>query len=156
MCCRFSCVRLFVTPWTVACQAPMSMGFSKQEYWSGLPCPLLGVCLTQGLKVSCIGMWVPYHWHMDHFKLKLLEKASAKWTLKAWPKPPCEKPPLGTRWQAVLSPETGNLGNCVNKRCYSSTNLNTASPNLFALSFLHRLIVSLSKRHKSCLLWSLL
>ena len=34
-----SCVRLFVTPWTVAHQAPLSMGFSKQEYWSGLPCP---------------------------------------------------------------------------------------------------------------------
>ena len=34
----FSCVQLFVTPWTVARQAPLSMGFSKQEYWSGLPC----------------------------------------------------------------------------------------------------------------------
>ena len=31
----FSRVRLFVTPWTVACQAPLSMGFSRQEYWSG-------------------------------------------------------------------------------------------------------------------------
>ena len=35
----FSHVRLFVTPWTVAHQAPLSMGFSRQEYWSGLPCP---------------------------------------------------------------------------------------------------------------------
>ena len=34
-----SCVQLFVTPWTVACQAPLSMGFSRQEYWSGLPFP---------------------------------------------------------------------------------------------------------------------
>ena len=32
-------VRLFVTPWTVAYQAPLSMGFSRQEYWSGLPFP---------------------------------------------------------------------------------------------------------------------
>ena len=32
-----SCVQLTVTPWTVACQAPLSMGFTKQEYWSGLP-----------------------------------------------------------------------------------------------------------------------
>ena len=31
-----SCVQLFVTPQTVACQAPLSMGFSRQEYWSGL------------------------------------------------------------------------------------------------------------------------
>ena len=33
----------FVTPWTVARQAPLSMGFSRQEYWSGLPCPPPGV-----------------------------------------------------------------------------------------------------------------
>ena len=32
-------VRLFTTPWTVAHQAPPSMGFSRQEYWSGLPFP---------------------------------------------------------------------------------------------------------------------
>ena len=34
---RFSCVRLWVTPWTAAHQAPLSMEFSRQEYWSGLP-----------------------------------------------------------------------------------------------------------------------
>ena len=34
---RFSHVRLFATLWTVARQAPLSMGFSRQEYWSGLP-----------------------------------------------------------------------------------------------------------------------
>ena len=34
-----SCVRLSATPWTVACQAPLSMEFSRQEYWSGLPFP---------------------------------------------------------------------------------------------------------------------
>ena len=32
-------VQLFATPWTVARQAPLSMEFSKQEYWSGFPCP---------------------------------------------------------------------------------------------------------------------
>ena len=32
-------VWLSVTPWTIACQAPLSMGLSRQEYWSGLPCP---------------------------------------------------------------------------------------------------------------------
>ena len=37
-----SCVRLFATPWTVAYQAPRSMGFSRQEYWSGLPFPFPG------------------------------------------------------------------------------------------------------------------
>ena len=34
---HFSHVRLFATPWTVACQAPLSMEFSRQEYWNGLP-----------------------------------------------------------------------------------------------------------------------
>ena len=37
-----SCVRLFATPWTVACQAPLPMEFSKQGYWSGLPFPSPG------------------------------------------------------------------------------------------------------------------
>ena len=37
-----SCVRLFVTPWAVAHQTPQSMGFSRQEYWSGLPFPSPG------------------------------------------------------------------------------------------------------------------
>ena len=36
--CTKSCPTL-ATPWTVACQAPLSMGFSRQEYWSGLPFP---------------------------------------------------------------------------------------------------------------------
>ena len=35
-------VRLFVTPWTVAYQVPPSMGFSRQEYWSGFPFPSPG------------------------------------------------------------------------------------------------------------------
>ena len=38
----FSHVRLFVTPWTAAYSATLSMGFSRQEYWSGLPFPSLG------------------------------------------------------------------------------------------------------------------
>ena len=38
-CCRFSRVQLFVTPETVAHQAPLSLGFSRQKYWSGFPFP---------------------------------------------------------------------------------------------------------------------
>ena len=41
-------VCLFVTPWTIAHQAPLSMRFSRQEYWSGLPCPPPRIFLTQG------------------------------------------------------------------------------------------------------------
>ena len=39
---------ILVTPWTVACQAPLSMGFSRQEYWSGLPFSSPGLFPTQG------------------------------------------------------------------------------------------------------------
>ena len=44
LCCAWSLshVQLFVTPWTVTWQAPLSMGFYRQEYWSGLPFPSLG------------------------------------------------------------------------------------------------------------------
>ena len=45
-----SCVRLFVTPWTVAYQAPPSMGFSRQEYWSGLPFPPPGDLPDPGIE----------------------------------------------------------------------------------------------------------
>ena len=38
------------TPWTVACQAPLSMGFSRQEYWSGLPFPSPGDLPDPGIK----------------------------------------------------------------------------------------------------------
>ena len=45
-----SCVQLFVTPWAVAYQAPLSMGFSRQEYWSGLPCPSPGDLPNPGIE----------------------------------------------------------------------------------------------------------
>ena len=45
----FSHVPLFATPWSVAHQVPLSMDFSRQEYYSGLPRPLQGIFPTQGL-----------------------------------------------------------------------------------------------------------
>ena len=45
-----SCVQLFVTPWTVAHQAPWFMGFSRQEYWRGLPFPSPGDLLYPGIE----------------------------------------------------------------------------------------------------------
>ena len=50
----FSCVQLFATLWTVAHQAPQSMGFSRQEYWSGLPCPPPGDLPHQGIELMSI------------------------------------------------------------------------------------------------------
>ena len=52
----------FVTPWTVACQAPLTMRFSRQEYWSGLPCSPPGDLPSQG---SNPGL-PPYRWILYH------------------------------------------------------------------------------------------
>ena len=59
-------VGLFAALLTVAFQAPLSIGFFRQEYWSGLPCPSPGdlpdseIELTS-LNASCVGRWVLYH-----------------------------------------------------------------------------------------------
>ena len=50
----FSRVQLFVTLWTVARQAPLSMGFSRQEYWSGLSCPPPGDLSDPGIKLTSL------------------------------------------------------------------------------------------------------
>ena len=47
--CAQSCHSV-ATPWTVACQAPLSMGFSKQEYWSGVPFPSPGHLPNPGME----------------------------------------------------------------------------------------------------------
>ena len=60
--CMLSCfrpVQLFATLWTIAHQAPLSMGFSKQEYWSRLPFPPLGDLPTQGLNWHLLDL---LHW----------------------------------------------------------------------------------------------
>ena len=61
---HFSRVRLFVTFWTVAHQAPLSMGFSRQEYWSGWTCSPPGDLCDPGIKpvshISCIDSQVLY------------------------------------------------------------------------------------------------
>ena len=55
MCCAvISHVRLFLTSWTVACQTPLSMEFSRQEYWSGLPFPSPGDLPDSGIKPTSL------------------------------------------------------------------------------------------------------
>ena len=51
-------VRLFATPWTVAYQGPLSMGFSRQEYWSGVPFPSPGNLPNTGIKPRSLTLWV--------------------------------------------------------------------------------------------------
>ena len=64
-CCHFSGVQLFATH-TVAHQVPLTMGFSKYEYWSGLPCPTPGTFLTQGSNWHLLGL---PHWQVSSFPL---------------------------------------------------------------------------------------
>ena len=56
---RFHCAPLFAMLWTVACQASLSMGFSMQEYWSGLPFPTLGYLPNPRLspRLLCLLHW---------------------------------------------------------------------------------------------------
>ena len=49
-----SCIQLFATPWIVACQAPLSMGFSGQEYWNGLPFPSPGHLPNPGIEPASL------------------------------------------------------------------------------------------------------
>ena len=50
----FHCVQFFVTLWTIAYQVPLFMGFCRQEYWSGLPCPPLGDLLGWGIEPASL------------------------------------------------------------------------------------------------------
>ena len=63
VCCMLSHVQLFVTLWTVAHHAPLSMQFSRQEYWSGLPFPPPKNLQDQGSN-PC-----PLHWQADSYPL---------------------------------------------------------------------------------------
>ena len=74
---RFSSVQLFATLWTAAHQAPLSMGFSRQEYWSALPFRH-GIFLTQGQnsRVLCL-----LHWQVDSLPLAQPEKPKSKESL---------------------------------------------------------------------------
>ena len=64
-----SCVRLLATPWIAAYQAPPSMGFSRQEYWSGLPLPSL---VTHNNHVQI------HYFPIDDFFIKILLKLTGK------------------------------------------------------------------------------
>ena len=67
--CVLSCftpVQLFVAPGAVARQAPLPMGFSRQEYWSGVPCPPQRIFPTQGSNLSLLRL---LHWHTGSLPL---------------------------------------------------------------------------------------
>ena len=67
---HFSCVQLFATLWTIVCQTPLSMGFPRQEYWSGLSFPSPGDLLKPGIEPTSPS------WQVD--SLPLSPKGSPK------------------------------------------------------------------------------
>ena len=68
-------VRLFATLWTVACQAPPSMGFSRQEYWSGLPFPPPGDLPDPEIEPRLLRL---LYWQADSLALRHL---GSPWSL---------------------------------------------------------------------------
>ena len=73
--CMYICsiVSNSMTSWTVAHQSPLSMGFSRQKYWSGLPFPSPGDLLTQGLNPCPLGL---LNWQVDSLPAELSGKSS--------------------------------------------------------------------------------
>ena len=93
---RFSHVQLFVTPWTTAHRAPLSMGFIQEEHWNGLPCPPPGIFLNQGsnLHLLCLPHWQagslpltppgkPSQWQSGYLN-QAVESISYSVILQAW------------------------------------------------------------------------
>ena len=63
---HFGRVQVFATPWTVAHKVPLSMGFSRQEYWSGLPFPSPGDLPDPGIEATSLSL---LHWQADSLPL---------------------------------------------------------------------------------------
>ena len=111
-----SCLTL-ATPWTGACQAPLSMGFSRQDYWCGLPFPSPGDCHNSGIEPRSLALQAESLltelrgtkiWHRDTKEQMLLEnwhqqtcsthgshnlwlEEKKKWLSSKWTKAKCNK-----------------------------------------------------------------
>ena len=72
-------VSVFATPWTVACQAPLSRGFPRQEYWTELPFPSLGDLPNPGIEPGSSALQADYLLH------ETPGKGSFKMTLRLFP-----------------------------------------------------------------------
>ena len=82
---------LFATPWTVACQAPLPMGFSRQEYWSGFLWPPLGTFPTQGLNLGLLHFRQIFYFFLPS---ELPGKPISKWNTSLKKKLPVWEVPL--------------------------------------------------------------
>ena len=100
----FNHVQLLVTPWTVARQPPLSMGFSRQAYWNGLPCPPPGDLPTQGLNPHLLCLW---HWQVDSLPLSHLGKTAAVYDVT------CKREGSMGTLSGALSPPSLGRGRCL-------------------------------------------
>ena len=113
--------RLFATPWTAAYQAPPPMGFSRQEYWSGVPLKLNNYKFLHFLKFETkLQVWywqsaklaTPEHgmgWYVEYFKLKVYEIKSG--SRRVCLTSPCASPSCET-----CPPHTLETGTCSSLR----------------------------------------
>ena len=103
-------LRLFATPWIVAHQAPLSMGFSRQEYWSGVPFPALGDLQAQGSKPG-----VPHCGRTPHHLSHHPYYSTSNYVFKN----------ITTRWPSVVISYSQNLNHIDHCICnVYSTNCN--------------------------------
>ena len=98
---RFSHVRLCVTPWTAAHQASLSMGFSRQEHWSGLPFPSQNA----------------WNWKVKVKSLSRFWLLATPWTA-AYQAPPCMGFSRQQFWSGVPLPSPSDFGSPQNKACH--------------------------------------
>ena len=87
-----SAVSDFITPQTVVCQAPLSMGFSRQEYWSGLPFPPPGDLPDPGVDpVALTSSGSRYRTHVFYIscigRRVFTTSANCEWSVKEWQLP---------------------------------------------------------------------
>ena len=87
---HFSCVHLFATLWTVAHQAPLSIGFSRQEHYSGLSYPLPGDLPNPGIESECLNRM---YWQVSSLPLVLPGKPEKAYTM-------CQR---GLKWSGRMS-----------------------------------------------------
>ena len=100
--CVLSCVLLFAVPWTVAHQAPLSTGFSRQKYWSGLPFPTPGDLLDPGIEPES---FVPPTLQADSLPLRDLGSPRV-WEGRAMQ---VASPRWQDRWGGNMSLQLGNI-----------------------------------------------
>ena len=107
-CESLSQVQIFATPWTVPHQTPLSMGFSRQEYWSGLPCPPPGALPNPEIKPQSPALQVESLQSEPPGKPKMEAAAAAAKSLQSCPTlcDPIDGSPPGPAVPGILQART--------------------------------------------------